>query len=68
VLAAKGDFANSVDELAADPRSVLALDELAAAEEKPRQRLRRRSHPHRIKYLRAPTVEWYLLTTVTAAN
>jgi len=30
----QGDFANAVDELAADPRSPLALDQLAAAQEK----------------------------------
>jgi tetratricopeptide (TPR) repeat protein len=66
VLAAKGDFANSVDELAADPRSVLALDELAATQEKLGNASAAEATRTRIKYLRAPTVEWYLLTTARA--
>jgi hypothetical protein len=63
VLAAQGDFANAVDELAADSRSVLALDQLAAAQEKLGNTAAAEATRTRIKYLRAPTVEWYLLTT-----
>src|SRR6267154_524725 len=63
VLAAQGDFANAVDELAADPRSPLALDQLAAAQEKLGNTAAAEATRSRIKYLRAPTVEWYLLTT-----
>src|SRR5712672_3655055 len=66
VLAAQGDFANAVDELAADPRSPLALDQLAAAQEKLGNTAAAEATRTRIKYLRAPTVEWYLLTTARA--
>ena len=66
VLAAQGDFANAVDELAADPRSPLALDQLAAAQQKIGNTAAAQATQNRIKYLRAPTVEWYLLTTARA--
>jgi predicted Zn-dependent protease len=66
LLTAKGDFANAVDELAADPRSLLALDRLAAAQEKLGNTAAAEATRTRIKYLRAPTVDWYLLTTARA--
>jgi hypothetical protein len=66
LLAAKGDLANAVDELAADPRSLLALDQFAAAQEKLGNASAAEATRTRIKYLRAPTVEWYLLTTARA--
>jgi tetratricopeptide (TPR) repeat protein len=66
VLAAKGDLTNAVDELAADPRSLLALDQLADAQEKLGNTSAAEATRTRIKYLRAPTVEWYLLTAATA--
>jgi hypothetical protein len=66
VLAAQGDFANAVDELAADPRSPIALDQLAAAQQKIGNTAAAQATQTRIKYLRAPTVEWYLLTTARA--
>jgi tetratricopeptide (TPR) repeat protein len=66
VLAAKGDLANAIDELAADPRSLLALDQLADAQEKIGNTSAAEATRTRIKYLRAPTVEWYLLTAATA--
>jgi tetratricopeptide (TPR) repeat protein len=66
VLAAKGDFASAVDELAADPRSVLALDQLADVQEKLGNASAAEATRTRIRYLRAPTVDWYLLTTARA--
>jgi hypothetical protein len=66
VLAAKGDLANAIDELAADPRSLLALDQLADAQEKLGNTSAAEATRTRIKYLRAPTVEWYLHTAATA--
>jgi Tetratricopeptide repeat len=68
LLAAKGDLAVAVDELAADPRSLLALDQLAAAQEKLGNASAAEATRTRIKYLRAPTVDWYLLQTTPAAN
>jgi hypothetical protein len=66
LLAAKGEFADAVDELAADPRSLLVLDQLAAAQEKLGNASAAEATRTRIKYLRAPTVDWYLLTTARA--
>jgi tetratricopeptide (TPR) repeat protein len=63
VLAAKGDLATAVDALGADPRSLLALDQLADTQEKIGNTSAAEATRTRIKYLRAPTVEWYLLTT-----
>jgi hypothetical protein len=63
LLAAKGDFARAVGELAADPRSLLVLEQLAAAQEKLGNVSAAEATRTRIKYLRSPTVEWYLLTT-----
>jgi predicted Zn-dependent protease len=68
LLAAKGDFANAVDELAADPRSLPALDQLAAAQEKLGNASAAEATRTRIKYLRAPTVEWYLRTATPSTN
>jgi tetratricopeptide (TPR) repeat protein len=68
LLAARGDFANAVDELATDPRSLLALEQLAATQEKLGNASAADATRTRIKYLRAPTVEWYLLTTTPSAH
>jgi tetratricopeptide (TPR) repeat protein len=68
LLAAKGDLASAVGALAADPRSLLALEQLAAAQENLGNTDAAQATRTRIKYLRAPTVEWYLLTTTPAAN
>jgi hypothetical protein len=68
LLAAKGDLAGAVDELAADPRSLLVLEQLAAAQEKLGNASAADATRTRIKYLRAPTVEWYLLTTTPTAH
>jgi tetratricopeptide (TPR) repeat protein len=68
VLAAKGDFAAAVDALAADPRSLFALDQLADAQEKLGNASAAEATRTRIKYLRAPTVDWYLLTAGRATE
>jgi tetratricopeptide (TPR) repeat protein len=68
LLAAKGDLAAAVGELAADPRSLLALDQLASAQESLGKTEAAQATRTRIKYLRAPTVEWYLLTTTPPTN
>jgi tetratricopeptide (TPR) repeat protein len=68
LLAAKGDLAGAVDELAADPRSLLVLEQLAATQEKLGNASAAEATRTRIKYLRAPTVEGYLLTTTPTAQ
>jgi tetratricopeptide (TPR) repeat protein len=68
LLAAKGEFADAVGPLAADPRSLLALDQLAATQQDLGNADAAQATRTRIKYLRAPTVEWYLLATTPPAN
>jgi hypothetical protein len=68
LLAAKGDLAAAVGELAADPRSLFALDQLAAAQQNLGNTDAAQATRTRIKYLRAPTVDWYLLKTAQSAN
>ena len=68
LLAAKGDLAAAVDELTADPRSLLVLEQLAATQEKLGNASAAEATRTRIKYLRAPTVEAYLLTTTPTAQ
>jgi tetratricopeptide (TPR) repeat protein len=70
-LFAQGDFANAADELATDPHSPLTLQQLALAQEKLGNNAAAESTRNRLKYLRAPTVEWYLTThaaTVVSAT
>jgi tetratricopeptide (TPR) repeat protein len=68
LLAARGDLAGAVPALTADPRSLLALDQLAAAQESLGNADAAQATRTRIKYLRAPTVDWYLLTAAPATN
>jgi tetratricopeptide (TPR) repeat protein len=68
LLAATDDFAGAADELSADPRSLLALQQLAIVQEKLGNVSTAEATRTRIKYLRAPTVDWYLLTSTPAAN
>jgi tetratricopeptide (TPR) repeat protein len=68
LLAAKGDLATAAEALSADPRSVLALAQLLAVQEKLTDASAAEITRARIKYLRAPTVEWYLLTPTPATN
>jgi predicted Zn-dependent protease len=65
-LFAQGDFANAADELAADLHSPLALHQLALAQEKLGNTAAAESTRTRLKYQRAPTVEWYLTTHAAA--
>lgn len=67
-LFAKGDFANAEEELAGNPRSPLALQQLALAHERVGNTAGAESARTRLKYLRAPTVEWYLVTHSAAAH
>jgi predicted Zn-dependent protease len=66
-LFAQGDLANAADELATDPHSPLALQQLALAQEKLGNSAAAESIRTRLKYQRGPTVEWYLTTHATPA-
>ena len=59
---AKGAFPDAADELASDPHSPLAVQQLALAEEKLGDTAAAEATRTQLKYLRAPTVEWFLVT------
>lgn len=60
VLFAQKDFANAADELSADPSSPLTLKWLAIARQQAGDDKNAEAAKLRLKFLRAPTVEWYL--------
>jgi tetratricopeptide (TPR) repeat protein len=62
VFFAQKDYENAADELSADPHSPLTLKWLAMAREKSGNPKAVEAAKLRLKYLRAPTVEWYLAT------
>ena len=62
VLFAQKDYQNAADELSTDPRSPLAIKWLGAAHEKLGDRKGLEAAQLRLKYLRAPTAEWYVTT------
>jgi tetratricopeptide (TPR) repeat protein len=67
-----GDYANALDGLNADRRSPLMLKSYVEAQEKLGKTSNAEEARNRMKYLRAPTVEWYLASrgegkTATAA-
>jgi len=59
---AKGAFPDAVDQLASDPHSPLALKQLGLAQEKLGDTSAAEASRTQLKYLRAPTVEWFLVT------
>ena len=60
ILFAQGDFVAAQGELSADPHSALAAQWLIAAREHIGDKKGADAARLRLKYLRAPTVEWYL--------
>jgi predicted Zn-dependent protease len=66
----KNDFAGAVDGLSADEHSPLMLQQLALAQEKSGDVAGAESTRTRLKYMRGPTVEWFLVThpAVTSAG
>ena len=67
VQIAQKDFQNASDALAADPHSPLALQQLAVAQLKLGNTDATEVTLTRLKYQRAPTVEWFLVTHPTAS-
>jgi predicted Zn-dependent protease len=69
VLFTQKDFANAAGQLSADPRSPLTLKWLAIARQNAGDSKNAEAARLRLKYLRAPTAEWFLATREeTAAN
>jgi tetratricopeptide (TPR) repeat protein len=66
----KDDFAGAIDGLSADQHSPLMLQQLALAQEKSGDAAGAEITLKRLKYMRGPTVEWFLVThpAATAAG
>jgi hypothetical protein len=62
----QGELSSAADELAADPRSPLALQQLALVQEKLGNTAAAQLTRTRLKYQRAPSVEWFLVTQQNA--
>jgi tetratricopeptide (TPR) repeat protein len=63
-----GDFANAADELGADSRSPLALQQLAITQENLGNSAAALATRNHFKYQRGPTVEWFLATHQSAGT
>jgi tetratricopeptide (TPR) repeat protein len=64
-MCADGDYANAVDELTADLHSPLVVQQLIFAEQKLNSAEGAEKARARLKYLRTPTAEWYVVTKRT---
>jgi tetratricopeptide (TPR) repeat protein len=67
-LFAQGDMANAADELATDTHNPLVLRQLILAQEKLGNLRGAEASRTRLKYLRASTVEWFLVARPNSAN
>jgi tetratricopeptide (TPR) repeat protein len=67
LLFAQGDFAGAADQLSADPRALLALEQLERTQEKLDNEGAAEETHKRIQYLRGPTPEWYLVSRAADA-
>jgi tetratricopeptide (TPR) repeat protein len=68
LLFSQGYFSDAADALAADPRSPLAVQLQAVAQEKLGNTGAAQETRARLKFLRADSVEWYLVTRSKAAG
>jgi tetratricopeptide (TPR) repeat protein len=62
VMSAEGDYANAVDELTSDLHSPLVVEQLIFAQQKLNNPEGMEKARARLKYLRTPTAEWYVVT------
>ncbi|HWX38104.1 MAG TPA: tetratricopeptide repeat protein [Candidatus Sulfotelmatobacter sp.] len=67
-LIAEGDLANAADELAADPQNPLVVRQLILTQEKLGNSGAADAIRARLKYLRTPTAEWYLVSHAAPSN
>jgi predicted Zn-dependent protease len=67
-LFAQGDLANAADELATDAHNPLVLRQLILAQEKLSNSSGAEASRARLKFLRASSVEWYLVARPTSGN
>jgi tetratricopeptide (TPR) repeat protein/F0F1-type ATP synthase membrane subunit b/b' len=66
VMSANGDYSNAVDELTSDLHSPLVVQQLIVAQQKLNNAEGTEKAQVRLKYLRTPTAEWYLVTKKSA--
>lgn len=59
---AKGDYANAADELTSDLHSPLVAEQLILVEQKLNDQAGLQKAQLRLKYLRTPTAEWFVVT------
>jgi tetratricopeptide (TPR) repeat protein len=62
LMSAEGDYANAVDELTSDLHSPLVVQQLVVAQQKLNNAEGAEKARARLKYLRTPTAEWYVIT------
>jgi tetratricopeptide (TPR) repeat protein len=67
-LFAQGDVANAADELVTDPHNPLVLRQFMLAQEKLGNSAGAEASRRRLKFLRASTVEWFLVTRSASDN
>lgn len=67
-LIAEGDLANAADELAADPQNPLVVRQMVITQQKLGNAAAAEATRARLKYLRAPTAEWYLVSRAAPDN
>jgi len=74
MMSADGDYADAADELTSDLHSPLIVQQLIVVEQKLNNADGAEKARARLKYLRTPTAEWYVVTkkseeaSQTAAN
>lgn len=68
LLLSQGDFTSAATSLAADPHSPVVLQLLASTQDKLGDARAAESTRRRIKYQRAPTLEWFLITHENAGQ
>lgn len=68
LLLSQGDFTSAATSLAADPHSPVVLQLLASTQDKLGDAQAAASTRRRIKYQRAPTLEWFLITHENAGQ
>jgi hypothetical protein len=68
VMSANGDYANAADELASDLHSPLVVQQLIVTQQKLNNADGLEKAKTRLKYLRTPTAEWYLVTKAANAG
>jgi hypothetical protein len=68
VFFARKDYVSAGDELVSDPDSPIAVQWLVAAREKAGDKKGAQAWQLRLKYLRAPTAEWYIASHADRAS